>query len=256
MSPIALITDFGTKDWFAGEMKGIILSILPNTAIIDISHQIAPADIRTAAFMLLACYKSFPSGTVFCSAVDPGAGSNRRALVVKCGPYFLVGPDNGCLSWITQRTENVQFYNIVDKKFVKDQSSTFSGRDLFGPVAAYISAGVDLGEFGPQIFDPVNITFPVPVTKKCGSIVGEIIFIDRFGNAVTNIESRVIENSLFNRLRMSNGDELPFHQFYQEVKPGESMAYCGSAGFIEIAVNQGSASSILHLSNGESVELL
>jgi S-adenosylmethionine hydrolase len=256
MPPIALITDFGIQDWFTGEMKGVILSILPDAAIVDITHQIAPADIRTAAFMLLACFRSFPPGTVFCSAVDPGAGSNRRALAVKCGPYFLVGPDNGCLSWVTQRTDDVQYHNISDGKFGKTENSTFSGRDLFGPVAAYIASGVAVNEFGPQIFDPINIPFPKPYITEYGSVCGEIIFIDRFGNAVTNIESRLIENAPFNSLRIDNGAELPFHAFYQEVKPGQAMAYCGSAGFIEIAMNRASASSLMHLSPGETVEVL
>jgi S-adenosyl-L-methionine hydrolase (adenosine-forming) len=257
MPPIALITDFGIHDWFAGEMKGVILSILPEAVIIDITHQISPADIRTAAFMLLACYRSFPSGTVFCSAVDPGAGSSRRALAVKCGPYFFVGPDNGCLSWVTQRTEDVHCHSVIDKRFSGiAESSTFSGRDLFGPVAAHIASGVALSEFGPQIFDQVNIPFPMTKTTEYGSVRGEIIFIDRFGNAITNIESSLNEKTSFNRLRLSNGAELPFAAFYQEVKPGEAMAYCGSAGFIEIAVNRGSALSLMHLSLGESVELL
>src|SRR2546423_4876621 len=143
MSIITLITDFGAQDYFVGAMKGVILSINPDARIVDISHEIPPQDIHSAAFNLLACYKDFPAGTIHVAVVDPGVGSNRRGILVECDEQLFVGPDNGLFSWICEREGQFRARELTnDQFFRKPVSPTFHGRDVFAPVAAALAAGI------------------------------------------------------------------------------------------------------------------
>ncbi|HON10506.1 MAG TPA: SAM-dependent chlorinase/fluorinase [Chitinispirillaceae bacterium] len=257
MPVIALITDFGEKNWFAGEMKGVIYGISPDATVIDITHQIPPGGIRTACFTLLACYSSFPQGTVFCNVVDPGVGSSRKAIAASNGKYFFVGPDNGVLSWVFLK-ENVRTVtHLTNSTFFRHPvSSTFHGRDIFAPVSAHLSSGVSLEKLGTQFSDFKQITFPAS-TLDNGKIIGEIICIDSFGNLITSIGNDMItpeyQNSSMKILK--TGETLLFGRYFQEFKPLDKLFYTGSAGFVEIAVNGGNASEVLEITVGDRVEI-
>lgn len=258
MPVIALITDFGEKNWFAGEMKGIISAISPDATVIDITHQIPPGDIRSACFTLLACYSSFPQGTVFCTVVDPGVGSSRKAIAASNGKFFFVGPDNGVLSWALSR-ENVKTATHLTNStcFRHPVSSTFHGRDIFAPVSAHLSRGMPLEKLGPQFSDFRQIPFPAS-TLDNGKITGEIICVDSFGNLITSIGNAMItpeyQNSSMKILK--TGETLPFGRYFQQFKPLDRLYYTGSAGFVEIAVNGGNASEVLEITVGDRVEII
>src|SRR5215468_6432838 len=194
MSVIALLTDFGTQDYFVGAMKGVILSINTAATIVDITHEIPPQDIEAGAFNLLSCYRDFPAGTVHVAVVDPGVGSDRRALVIESANQFFVGPDNGLFGWICEREESWAAIEISNDKFFRHPvSQTFHGRDIFAPVAAALSAGHEPSEFGPAVSDIVRVESLQPATISANTIEGRIIHIDRFGNCVTNFTRQMLK---------------------------------------------------------------
>lgn len=237
---ITLLTDFGTADYFVGAVKGTILSVNPRAVIVDITHEIAPQDIEAGAFTLLAAYKTFPAGTIHVGVVDPGVGSERRPIIVSDSEQFFVGPDNGLFTYICDRESSHRIVHVTsDRYFRPDPSKTFHGRDIFAPVAAALSNGVALEEFGAEIDDAVRL--PSLETPS------RIIHIDHFGNCVTNITRA--EKSL-----VINGQTInEFRQFYGE-GDGESLfAIRGSAGFLEISVNGGSAAKVLGARRGDEV---
>ena len=251
---IALLTDFGTSDWFAGEMKGAIFSIAPGSVLIDITHQITPGDIRSAAFSLLACYRSFPNETIFCVAVDSGSNRSRNAIIAQCENYLFVGPDNGVLSWVIANEKNVSVRQVHNEIFYRSApSSTFLGRDLFGPIAAHLANG-SIEPQGPQITDFVSIPFPQPKISP-ETITGEILYIDRFGNAISNVFSGMIHNisAVTGVLLLPQRTEFPFHRYYQEAQAETPLSYPGSAGFIELAVNGGNAAQKHHVHIGSTI---
>ena len=257
MPVIALITDFGEKEWFSGEMKGVINGISPETTVIDITHRIAPGDIRSACFTLLACYRSFPPGTIFCSVVDPGVGSPRKAIAASNDRFCFVGPDSGVLSWAVSKEKINEVTMISNSAFYRQPvSPTFQGRDIFAPVSAHLARGLSINKLGPSFTDFIKIPFP-DSTYVNGDITGEIIYIDSFGNLITNIENEKItpehHNSSMKILRTDI--RIPFGRYYQEYKPGSKLFYTGSAGFVEIAVNGGNASEILNVTPGDQVQI-
>ena len=176
---ITLLTDFGTADYFVGAVKGAILSVNPSAVIVDITHEIPPQDIEAGAFTLLAAYKTFPVGTIHVAVVDPGVGSTRRPIIVKTNEQFFVGPDN-TFTYIYDREPSHRIVHVTADRFFRPSvSSTFHGRDIFAPVAAALSNGVALEEFGEEINDQVRLpSLETPL---------RVIHIDRFGNCVTNI---------------------------------------------------------------------
>jgi S-adenosylmethionine hydrolase len=260
MAIIALLTDFGTRDWFAAEMKAVIYSISPQSTVIDITHQIDPGDTRAAAFALLACFKSFPSGTIFCTVVDPDTGIDSRPVIFQGENYFLTGPDNGVLSWICQAENIIAVYQLnCENGYVKTpQCATFYGRDLIAPAAAQISKGVIPEMFGSRISDYRRLPFPeVKISKN--QICGQIIYLDRFGNAITNIRSDLIDNKSQKQLVTKIHGKfltLPVRRCYKEVPLQSGLAYMGSAGFIEIGINGGNAARDFQLLLGDSVEII
>jgi len=150
---VALLTDFGMQDYYVAAMKGVILSIDTNANIVDITHKIPPQDVATASFILKACYKDFPRGTIFVCVVDPGVGSDRRALVVETDSYKFVAPDNGLLDGVLSESVDFRAFSITNRKYMRrDVSNTFHGRDVFAPIAAAISLGISLDSMGPEIF--------------------------------------------------------------------------------------------------------
>ncbi|MBN2035905.1 MAG: SAM-dependent chlorinase/fluorinase [Chitinispirillaceae bacterium] len=255
MGSIGLITDYGTADWFAGEMKGAILGISPDTTIIDITHNIPPGDIKCAAFSLLACFRSFPAQTVFCVVVDPGVGTSRAALAIKAGPRYFIGPDNGVLSWAILREEKREIRRIETADLLPDRiSSTFHGRDIFGPIAAHLAAGAAFEKIGPLTDTMIEIPWPSPVGNGKG-ITGSVVHIDRFGNAVSSIDEKTIRSlSGTPTIKLLKyGTELPFCTHFQQVPTGKGLAYVGSSGFLEIAINNANAAAIFGLHIGDSI---
>jgi S-adenosylmethionine hydrolase len=256
MGIIALITDFGTRDWYAGEMKGAILSAAPHATIVDITHDLDLGDIAGAAFSLLSCYRTFPQGTVFCVVVDPGVGSSRPALVAGCGPHFFTGPDNGVLSLVIGQENTWSMHRIENRSLMrKEVSTTFHGRDIFAPIAAYLSQVGDLDAIGPAVTDFVRLPHPAP-RFDANRVVGAIVYIDRFGNAITSITRETLALLPSPPATVViKGARFPMCSYYSQVEEGKCLAYIGAGGNLEVAVNRASASAALGLRPGDAVEV-
>lgn len=241
-----LLTDFGTADYFVGAVKGAILSVNPNVAIVDITHEIPAQDIEGGAFTLLAAYQTFPPGTIHLAVVDPGVGSERRPIIVTANDQFFVGPDNGLFSYIYDREPSHHTYHVTAEKYFRpDPSSTFHGRDIFAPVAAALSTGVTPEQLGPEINDAVR-GLSLETSFR-------IIHIDQFGNCVTNITRKAFAGkSLSINGRTIGG----VRNFYGEGQADELFAIWGSAGFLEISMNGGSAAKMLNAKRGDMVNFL
>jgi S-adenosylmethionine hydrolase len=250
---IALLTDFGTQDYFAGAMKGAILSINRQAKIVDITHEIPPQDIRAAAFTLRACYKDFPEGTIFVAVVDPGVGSNRKAILVETEDYFFIAPDNGLLSFVVEGG-SPRIFELTNKKyFAANISSTFHGRDIFAPVAAHLSNGAQPNEFGARIEDLTRFEIAAPRNISDKTIEAEIIHIDRFGNLITNLKREDLPQKFSLEINGMKIDKLK--TFYAESDADEIFMIAGSAGFLEIAAAQNSAEKILNAKPGQVIEI-
>jgi S-adenosylmethionine hydrolase len=192
VSVITLTTDFGTCDWFVGTMKGVIASLAPGTTVVDLTHDLPPGDIRGGAFALAASHRFFPKGTVHVAVVDPDVGSNRKAIAVQTAKAVFVGPDNGVLSWALAKEKVTAIHALENEAyFVQPVSRTFHGRDVFAPVAAHLSRGVPIRKLGPALKGFVRLDWPEPQARR-GGFEGEVVYIDRFGNAITNLESRLL----------------------------------------------------------------
>lgn len=259
-SIITLLTDFGEQDYFVGAMKGVILSINPDANIVDITHQIPPQDIEAAAFNLLSCYKAFPTSTIHVAVIDPGVGSDRKAIVIECANQFFIGPDNGLFSWICQREREYNAYQLTNEQFFRRPvSSTFHGRDMFAPVAAHVSTGSSPRDFGPAIDDIVSLDALEPkISDK--EIEGRILHIDHFGNCITNFRAEHFGGRLGAGASLSINDRrvTGFREFFSQRKPQTDeklFMILGSAGFVEIAAQNASAASILNVRRGDRVGL-
>jgi S-adenosyl-L-methionine hydrolase (adenosine-forming) len=254
---VTLLTDFGTVDWFVGVMKGVIATIAPTSSIVDLTHQIPPGDIRAGAFALTASCRFFPRGTVHVAVVDPGVGSDRKAIAVQTADYLFVGPDNGVLSWALQR-ESIRSIHALENKarFLKPLSRTFHGRDIFAPVAAHLSRGLAIEKLGPDRNDFVRLEWP-QIRRTERTVRGEIIYVDRFGNVITNLDAATLSASKGTRAHVfTRGKRLcPLAPFYQSVGRDKPVGVLGSSGFLEIAVNDGNASKQLKLGVGSKVEV-
>jgi S-adenosyl-L-methionine hydrolase (adenosine-forming) len=255
VSVITLTTDFGTRDWFVGTMKGVIAGIVPKAKVIDLTHDLPQGDIRGGAFALAASWRYFPKGTVHVVVVDPGVGSRRQAIAVQTTKGVFVGPDNGVLCWALARERITAMHALENEAyFVQPVSRTFHGRDVFAPVAAHLSLGVPIRKFGPALKDLVRLSWPEPRVRR-GGVEGEVVYIDRFGNAITNLESSLLEGSkrasceVYAKRRRI----CPLKAFYQAVPPNSPVALVGSSGFLEIAVNGGSAEKVLGVRLGTRV---
>jgi S-adenosylmethionine hydrolase len=257
---ITLLTDFGTLDYFVPAVKGAIYTINPQVQVADITHEIPPHDIASAAFILAACYRDFPRDTIHLAVVDPGVGSERRAIVVQAGAYLFVGPDNGVFSCVYARESEVRVIHITRERFFRQGvSQTFHGRDLFAPVAARLSRGLSPDALGDEIGDYHKLEIPYPRASR-GKIEGCVIHIDRFGNCITNItaEELSLERVRQSAIRMDfAGREITRFctHFAESAGGGELFAYIGSAGYWEIAVWCGSAAQMTGARVGTEVVL-
>lgn len=256
MSVITLSTDFGLSDSFVGTMKGVILSRAPRATIVDLTHGIAPGDVRAGAFALLTGYRYFPKRTVHVAVVDPGVGSERRAIAVQTRDFCFVGPDNGVLSWALAH-ETVQSVRLIgnERLWLQPVSRTFHGRDMFAPVAAYLARGGTFERLGPSVTDFVQLPWP-RIQEADGKLVGEVLVVDRFGNAITNLPEPSAPAKLAGNAVLAGRRRLcRVAACYDAVPPGRAVAVFGSSGFLEIAINGGSAAAQLRLRAGTRVTL-
>ena len=263
---ITLTTDFGTSDPYVGVMKGVILGINPNVQVVDITHAVPPQDIHEAAFLLHSAHRYFPKGTIHSIVVDPGVGSARRAIVCQTDTAYFVCPDNGILTYLLQEIENEtdQLGNVVaiqnQDYFLPQVSNTFHGRDIFAPVAAHLSLGVPLDNIGPPVQNLVQLPIQEPELSG-NTLTGQIVKIDKFGNAITNISESTItdlesestgEISAY-EIRAGSVRLHRLNRAYAESEIGAPLAIIGSFGVLEIAVNGGNAAERLGLNRGDSV---
>jgi len=243
---VAMLTDFGTQDYYVGAMKGVILSIDETANIIDISHEIEPQNIESASFVLESCYKNFPKKTIFVAVVDPGVGSQRKAILVETEDYYFIAPDNGLLSFVYENEEKFHVYELTNKEyFAVNVSHTFHGRDIFAPVAAHLSAGVKPSSFGAEITETVKFREISADKNNADSFEAKIVHIDRFGNLVTNLQ----KENLPDKFVVKIGETLieKICRFYAEAKENELIMIFGSSGRLEISAVNRSAAEILRI---------
>jgi S-adenosylmethionine hydrolase len=277
---VTLTTDFGTADGYVGTMKGVILDIVPQAQLVDITHQITPQDVRQTAYVLYTAYPFFPSHTVHLVVVDPGVGSARRPIALRSARGTFVGPDNGVFSYIMAGApfaeESVEaVVELAHPRYRLPQvSHTFHGRDVFAPAAAHLAAGVPIDQLGPAVSDPVML--PLPRLEVGHDVVrGEVLHADHFGNVITSIgrlswegdelslepvfPGHSAQTACFHADRalvMAGGREIPrVHRTYANVQLGQVLALVGSEGHLEIAVREGSGVERLGLKPGDAVEL-
>jgi S-adenosylmethionine hydrolase len=255
--PIALLTDFGTRDWYVAAMKGEILGRLPEAQIIDVSHGVPPGQIEAGAFVLRCVMDSMPLATVFCCVVDPGVGGDRRAICGRIGQSFYSGPDNGLATPLFERSENdFSLYEIESAQFRSGRvSATFHGRDLFAPAAALLAAGTPPESAGLAVTDPVRLPPFGPEPCESG-LRARVMWIDHFGNVITNVSRQSWADKLqTGRLKIRAGSLTiqTIGRTFGDVAPGEPLAYWGSADTLEIALNQGSAAEAAAIELGDPV---
>ncbi len=262
---ITLTTDFGTADGYAAAVKGVLAQQAPGARILDLSHDVAPHDVSGAAWLLLRAAPFFPTETIHLAVVDPGVGGRRRALILELGGQFFVGPDNGVFSLVPHRLVGPWRGVALERARVpalSSSSAVFEARDVFAPAAAALAHALgeraaegtrarplDLSRFGDAIADWVRLPWPEP-RRDGDEWVGEILRVDRFGNAVTNLTSDHGAGPL-----LVGGRAVRRGRVYEDAPPGTPVALEGSSGFLELALNRASASALLGLAVGDAVRL-
>lgn len=258
---ISLLTDFGYADGYVGVMKGVIASIVPDALVIDITHGIQPQSITGAALVLWGSYRYFPHGTIHCVVVDPTVGTARRPIAVQTSHYVFVGPDNGVLSWAFDEDEVKFAVHITNRQFMMPSlSQTFHGRDIFAPAAAHIAAGVELDKLGEEVSPSELKRLPKLAARECGeSLVAEVIHIDSFGNAITNLHMEQFEHWLRKlahrqwRAKLGEVEFTTLSTAYADVPIGKPLIIFNSYGLLEVAVNCGSAAKELNITIGDEL---
>lgn len=253
---ITLTTDFGTNDPYIGVMKGVILNINPQIHIVDITHSIPPQNIHDAAFVIDSAFRYFPSGSIHVVVVDPGVGSTRRAIACQTETGCFVCPDNGVLSYVLDEDAPLRTVSVDNTEYcLPEISNTFHGRDIFAPIAAHLSRGVLLRDIGRAVNNLVRLKgSKVQITRT--EIIGRIIWIDSFGNLITNISSEILESTIAREnfaIRAGNVEINRLNRSYAESQAGECLAIIGSFGRLEISVNQGNAAQLLELKRGDPI---
>lgn len=270
---ITITTDFGTRDGYVGTMKGVIAGIAPGVPCIDITQEIPPQDVRSAAYVLWTALPYFPPESIHVVVVDPGVGTARRPIAARTPWGTLVGPDNGVFSYVWEAAPPTLIVELANPAYRNiTVSNTFHGRDIFSPAAAHLARGVPLAELGPEVTDPARLPAPI-LTVTDTTIAGEVIYIDHFGNAITSIGRLVWDGGLLSldpafgeapagiinagrvRVLVAGRDLGPVRRTYGEVAPGEPLALVGSEGLLELAVNRGHSAQALGLVIGDPVEI-
>ena len=255
---IALVTDFGTRDHYAGTMKGVALGICPDATLVDVTHEVPPHDVAAGAFELAACYRYFPQGTIFLVVVDPGVGSSRRGIAVDVGDYKCVAPDNGVLTLVLDESPPRKVVELTERRYARPTvSRTFEGRDRFAPAAAWLAKGVELSALGRPAGSIHRLALPQP-TATPEHVTGEVLRVDRFGNLITNIDRKTFQKLADDRgleIRIGSHQVPRIVSTYADVSPGEICALFGSTDRLEIAANGKSAASELHIDRGTPVHV-
>lgn len=255
---VALLSDFGNRDHYAGAMRGVILGLCPDAVLVDVTHEIPPHDIHAASMALAAACPFFPAGSIFVAVVDPGVGSARRGLAAAASGQRFVAPDNGVLTHVFAQSPPGQVVELTERRYARPTiSRTFEGRDRFAPAAAWLARGISLEALGPPLPDCVRLDLPA-VEARGGSIVGSVVRIDRFGNLVTNVD-----RGGFERLAAAGGVDIAVGgrpavrlvETYADIGPGEVCALFGSTDHLEIAANAASAADVLDLREGAPVRI-
>ena len=250
---VALLTDFGTRDHYVGVMKGVILSINPHVTIVDISHDIAPQDVMSAYFLLKNSHRYFPSGTIFVAVVDPEVGTHRAVLCAQTDEALYLAPDNGTLSFLAKPDRVVQ---VTNRKYMLEPgSNTFHGRDIFAPVAAHLSLGLEVDKLGPPAKTILQLGCKEPEVSSEGVILGEVISIDQFGNLVTNIPADRLADFAAIEVKVAKTAIKSLSKTYGDHKKGEVIALIGSGGNLEISVVKGSAAKKLKAAAGDVIRV-
>jgi S-adenosyl-L-methionine hydrolase (adenosine-forming) len=255
---IALLTDFGTRDHYAGTMKGVALGICPDATLVDITHDVPPHDVLAGALELAAAYRFFPPGTIFLTVVDPGVGSTRRGIAAEAGDYRFVAPDNGVLTVVLDETPAKKVVELTERRYARPTvSRTFEGRDRFAPAAAWLAKGIDLGALGRPAGSVQRLEVPRPEITA-GSLDGAVLRVDRFGNLITNIDRRTFEKfAAGGNLTIGIGDRQVARvvSTYADADSGELTALFGSSDHLELAVSGGSAAAALVAGRGARVRV-
>jgi S-adenosylmethionine hydrolase len=256
---IALLSDFGTRDHYAGTMKGVILGICPEATLVDVTHDVTPHDVVEGALQLAASARYFPAGTVFLVVVDPGVGSARRGIAVEAGDYRFVAPDNGVLTEVLRDTPPRKIVELSERRYARPTvTRTFEGRDRFAPAAAWLSKGVHLPALGRALTDYTILNLPKP--QLDGAVLsGVVVRIDRFGNVVTNLDrhscERLTEGVGVLQLTAGGHSINRIVSTYSEIGPGEIAALFGGTDHLELSMRASSAADRLAVAVGDRVEL-
>jgi len=254
---ITLTTDYGTNDHLVGTLKGVILKINPDVTIVDITHEVAPYDVLDGALAIASAYRYFPARTIHVVIVDPGVGTERRPLLVSGETQYFVAPDNGVLSLVyEQETALLVRHATAEHYFLQPVSKTFHGRDIFAPVAGWLSKGWQSASMGEEINDYKRFALPKPKAAD-GVTQGTVLRMDHFGNLITNFRPDDMPDGALKSgtLKMQvNGKEVKrLVETFAQGEPGEPVALVGSSGFIEIAVNKGNAARVVGAGRGAAV---
>ena len=255
---IALLSDFGTRDHYAGTMKAVMIGICPDLTLLDITHDITPHDVMEGALQLAASYRFFPAGTIFVAIVDPGVGSPRRGIAAEAGDYRFVAPDNGVLTAVFRELPPKRVVELTERRYARPTvSRTFEGRDRFAPAAAWLAKGIQLTALGRTVTDYHHLTLPV-VEITDAQLAGVVLLVDRFGNLVTNVDRRTFE--AFTRgkpvsLSVAGRSAAGVVATYADIHAGEVCALFGSTDHLEFAVNGGSAAATLGAERGAAVQI-
>jgi S-adenosylmethionine hydrolase len=254
---IALLTDFGQRDHYVGAMKGVVATVCPEAATVDITHEIPPQDIRAAAYELAAAWPYFPEGTVFLAVVDPGVGTRRLAIAARIGACFYVGPDNGTTDLVVVNRPVAEAVLLTNPTYTRPSvSATFEGRDRFAPAAAWLARGTPLASFGSATTLSARLLWTEPHASG-EDLVGEILHVDRFGNLVTNIDRRCAALAAgVARISVADRVGVSLVHTYGEAPEGSVVALVGSTDRLEIAVVGGNAAMSLGVGRGAPVRVL
>lgn len=257
---VTLLTDFGLADAYVAEMKGAILNIAPGTTLVDISHEITPGEVMAGAFVLRQALPYFPAGTVHCAVVDPGVGTERRILAARYAGQTVVFPDNGLITFVDRDQPLEQIAAVRNEQFFLGPiSTTFHGRDIMAPVAAHIARGLPLGRLGPPPEKFKLLDIPPPREDADGSLVGQVLYVDNFGNLISSLSAAQLELGPSGRV----GPEVfcgtqpvgPLQVAYANVRAGEPLALINSMSLVEVAVNGGRACDVLSAGVGTPIRV-
>jgi len=258
---ITLLTDFGHQDPFVGIMKGVILGLCPTAALVDLCHETAAYDVLGGSFLLHSAVRFFPAGTIHVAVVDPGVGTERRPILAAGDNHYFIAPDNGVLSFVYPQQERLTVREIKSEHYFRSPvSQTFHARDIFAPVAAYLSKGLEPYQLGEEITDYVRLQIPKPQAVGAKSFRGVVLKVDRFGNAITNL-GRSDVPALFAaptpgfKLKVGDREITRLLHAYAEGAPEEMFAILGSSGYLEIAANRGGAAKLLGITRGAEILL-